>query len=141
MAKVLRAPKIDATTMTAMQELASAWVFKRAIQDNKVFRSAGDILEDKKTYDEILNIYKSASRGKVKNLEEAELVLNEGEWIPNFYKQNARLLIEIGKPKFTVFTRGATKGYTSSWYKSQDKSTGTFMEWVSDYVKNEFNIE
>ena len=36
MAKVLRAPKIDATTMTAMQELASAWVFKRAIQDNKV---------------------------------------------------------------------------------------------------------
>ena len=39
MAKVLRAPKIDATTMTAMQELASAWVFKRAIQDNKVFRS------------------------------------------------------------------------------------------------------
>ena len=140
MAKVLRAPKIDATTMTAMQELASAWVFKRAIQDNKVFRSAGDILEDKKTYDEILNIYKSASRGKVKNLEEAELVLIEGEWIPNFYKQNARLLIEIGKPKFTVFTRGATKGYTSSWYKSQDKSTGTFMEWVSDYVKNEFNI-
>ena len=67
MAKVLRAPKIDATTMTAMQELASAWVFKRAIQDNKVFRSAGDILEDKKTYDEILNIYKRILKG-YKNL-------------------------------------------------------------------------
>ena len=57
MAKVLRAPKIDATTMTAMQELASAWIFKRAIQDNKVFRSAGDILEDKVTYDELSLIH------------------------------------------------------------------------------------
>ena len=56
MAKVLRAPKIDATTMTAMQELASAWIFKRAIQDNKVFRSAGDILEDKVTYLSLIHI-------------------------------------------------------------------------------------
>ena len=140
MAKVLRAPKIDATTMTAMQELASAWIFKRAIQDNKVFRSAEDILEDKVTYNEVLKIYKDVSKGRVKTIAEAQLVLDEGGWVPNFYKQNARLLIEIGKPKFTVFTRGATKGYTSNWYKSQNKSTGTFMEWVSDYVKNEFKI-
>ena len=140
MAKVLRAPKIDATTMTAMQELASAWIFKRAIQDNIVFKSAEDILEDKVTYDEVLKIYKDASKGRVKTIAEAQLVLDEGGWVPNFYKQNARLLIEIGKPKFTVFTRGATKGYTSNWYKSQNKSTGTFMEWVSDYVKNEFKI-
>ena len=62
MAKVLRAPKIDATTMTAMRELASAWIFKRAIQDNKVFRSAEDILEDKVTYNEVLKIYKDVSK-------------------------------------------------------------------------------
>ena len=91
MAKVLRAPKIDATTMTAMQELASAWIFKRAIQDNKVFRSAEDILEDKVTYDEVLKIYKDVSKGRVKTIAEAQLVLDEGGWVPNFYKQNARL--------------------------------------------------
>ena len=38
MAKLF-APKVDATTMTAMQELASAWIFKRSIQDNKKFTS------------------------------------------------------------------------------------------------------
>ena len=33
-----------------MQELGSAWVFKRAIKDNKVFNSADDILNDKETF-------------------------------------------------------------------------------------------
>ena len=135
MAKLF-APKVDATTMTAMQELASAWVFKRSIQDNVRFQNVGSLFKDKTTYDEIVNIWIKASKGKIKNKEEAELSLMEGDWVDNFYKQNDTLLKKIGDPNFTVFTRGATKGFMSGWYDQTD----TFMDWVGDYVKNEFKI-
>ena len=135
--KLSLAPKVDATTMTAMQELASAWIFKRAIQDNKQFHSVSDITKDKKTYDELIKIWIQASKGKIKNKEQAILSLTEGEWLENFYKQSGKLVEEIGKPKFTVFTRGKTQGYTSGWYKNR----ATFMEWVADYVKKEFKIQ
>ena len=131
------APKVDATTMTAMQELASAWIFKRAIQDNKEFHSVDDITKDKKTYDELIKIWIQSSKGKIKNKEQAILSLKEGEWLENFYKQSGKLVEEIGQPKFTVFTRGKTQGYASSWYKNK----ATFMEWVADYVKKEFKIQ
>ena len=135
--KISLAPKVDATTMTAMQELASAWIFKRAIEDNKEFHSVADIKKDKKTYDELIKIWIQSSKGKIKNKEQAILSLTEGEWLENFYKQSGRLVEEIGKPKFTVFTRGKTQGYTSGWYKNR----ATFMEWVADYVKKEFKIQ
>ena len=135
--KISLAPKVDATTMTAMQELASAWIFKRAIEDNKEFHSVADITKDKKTYDELIKIWIQSSKGKIKNKEQAILSLTEGEWLENFYKQSGRLVEEIGKPKFTVFTRGKTQGYTSGWYKNR----ATFMVWVADYVKKEFKIQ
>ena len=135
--KISLAPKVDATTMTAMQELASAWIFKRAIEDDKEFHSVADIKKDNKTYDELIKIWIQSSKGKIKNKEQAILSLTEGEWLENFYKQSGRLVEEIGKPKFTVFTRGKTQGYTSGWYKNR----ATFMEWVADYVKKEFKIQ
>ena len=135
--KISLAPKVDATTMTAMQELASAWIFKRAIEDNKEFHSVQDIIKDKKTYDELIKIWIQSSKGKIKNRDQAILSLQEGEWLENFYKQSGRLVEEIGKPNFTIFTRGRTQGYTSGWYKNRV----TFMEWVSDYVKKEFKIQ
>ena len=69
--KLSLAPKVDATTMTAMQELASAWIFKRAIEDNKEFHSVADITKDKKTYDELIKIWIQSSKGKIKNKEQA----------------------------------------------------------------------
>ena len=78
--KVSLAPKVDATTMTAMQELASAWIFKRAIEDDEEFHSVSDITKDKKTYDELIKIWIQSSKGKIKNREEAELSLEEGGW-------------------------------------------------------------
>ena len=135
--KVSLAPKVDATTMTAMQELASAWIFKRAIEDDEEFHSVSDITKDKKTYDELIKIWIQSSKGKIKNREQAELSLEEGGWLENFYKQSGKLVEEIGKPRFTVFTRGRTQGYTSGWYKNRV----TFMEWVSNYVKKEFSIQ
>ena len=137
-----RSPSITGTTMTAMQELASAWIFKRAIQDNQRFLRAQDIItgnpkDGGKTYDELLKIWQSTSKGKIKNRQMAELHLEENGWLENFYKQSGRLLLEVGDSKFTVFTRGRTAGYTSDWYKN----TTTFMEWVEKEVKDRFNIQ
>ena len=48
---------ISESTLTRMQELGSAWVFKRAIQDNAVWSSWEEIKEDEDTYDEIKKIW------------------------------------------------------------------------------------
>ena len=40
---------ISESTLTRMQELGSAWVFKRAIQDNAVWSSWEAIKEDEDT--------------------------------------------------------------------------------------------
>ena len=137
-----KSPSITGTTMTAMQELASAWIFKRAIQDNQRFLRAEDIKtgnpkDGGKTYNELLKIWQVTSKGKIKNKEMAELHLEENKWLENFYKQSGRLLREVGDAKFTVFTRGRTAGYTSDWYKNRV----TFMEWVEQQVKDRFNIQ
>ena len=126
--------KVSATTMTAMQELGSAWIFKKAIQDNHTFNKWEDIKTDDngKTFKELTTIWRDVS-GK-KDIEVTD------DWIKNFYAQNKRLVKELGKKNWTTFTRGATKGYTSSWYTNQNKSEGSFMEWVSKEVKNRFNI-
>ena len=50
---------ISESTLTRMQELGSAWVFKRAIQDNAVWSSWEAIKEDEDTYDEIKKIWKT----------------------------------------------------------------------------------
>ena len=137
-----RSPSITGTTMTTMQELASAWIFKRAIQDNQRFLRAEDIRtgnpKDKgKTYNELLKIWKETSKGKIKTTEMAELHLEENGWLDNFYKQSGRLLREVGNTKFTVFTRGKTSGYTSDWYDQGE----TFMDWIAKYVAKEFKIQ
>ena len=49
MAKKKTSKDVSSATMTRMQELGSAWVFKRAIQDNVVFNSANDIVNDSVT--------------------------------------------------------------------------------------------
>ena len=98
MAKKKTSASLPAAVMTRMQELGSAWVFKRAIQDNISFNSANDIVNDKKTYDELVKIWKTV--GKVDWDDNID-----GEWVVNFYKQQKVLLKKIGKPKFTEFCR------------------------------------
>ena len=86
--------------ITQMQELGSAWVFKRAIQDNISFKSAADIVKDKVTYQELIKIWK-----KVGGVDWNDRV--DGEWVESFYKQQKALLKEIGKPGFTEFARSS----------------------------------
>ena len=61
MAKKKTSKDVSSATMTRMQELGSAWVFKRAIQDNQRFLRAQDIKtgnpkDGGKTYNELLMI-------------------------------------------------------------------------------------
>ena len=71
---------VSSSTMTRMQELGSAWVFERAIKDNIVFNRPNDIVNDKKTYDELVSIWK-----KVGNVAWDDDI--DGKWVINFYKQ------------------------------------------------------
>jgi hypothetical protein len=120
--------KVSDATYTQMQELGSAWVFKRAIQDNVTFNSVDDILKDKKTIDEIKKVWKTV--GKV----EFGTQPQDLSWIDAFYKQQKTLLKKIGKPNFTEFCRSGDYVLPGS------QKGETFMEWVSDYVKEEFGI-
>lgn len=131
MAKKKTSADVAAATMTRMQELGSAWVFKRAIQDNIIFNSANDIVNDKKTYDELVKIWKTV--GKVDWDDDID-----GEWVVNFYKQQSVLLKKIGKPNFTEFCRDGGTG--NDYILPGSKSGETFMEWVSNLVKEEFEI-
>lgn len=124
--------KVSDATMTRMQELGSAWVFKRAIQDNEVFKSAKDIRNDKVTFDEIKKIWKRA--GKVNWVDEVD-----SQWLENFYKQHKVLLPEVGNARFTLFTRDG-KSSEASQFRWQKHSPKPFMEWVSELVKKEFEI-
>ena len=131
MAKKKTSKDVASATMTRMQELGSAWVFKRAIQDNVSFKSANDIVNDKKTYDQLVDIWKKV--GKVEWDDEID-----GEWVINFYKQQKTLLAKIGKPNFTEFCRDGGTG--SDYILPGSRSGKTFMEWVSELVKEEFEI-
>ena len=126
-AKKKTSKNVSAATLTQMQELGSAWVFKRAIQDNVIFNSPNDIVNDKNTYKELLKIWKTV--GKVDWDDEVD-----GEWVVNFYKQQKTLLQKIGKPTFSEFCR------SSDYVLPGSKKGETFMEWVSDLVKKEFQI-
>ena len=123
---------VNEATMTRMQELGSAWVFKRAIQDNEPFNRWEDIRKDKVTFDEIKKIWKRA--GKVNWVDEVD-----SQWLENFYKQHKVLLPKVGNANFTLFTRDG-KSAEASQFRWQKHSPKPFMEWVSDLIKTEFEI-
>ena len=131
MAKKKTSKDVSSSTMTRMQELGSAWVFKRAIQDNIIFNSPNDIIEDDITYNEIVKIWKTV--GKV----DWDLEIDY-EWLDNFYKQQKKLLQKIGKPEFTEFCRDG--GPKPAYILPGSKGGVTFMDWVSTLVKKEFEI-
>ena len=127
--------KLDEATQTRMQELGSAWVFKRAIQDNKGWQRWEHIKRDRQTFDEIERIWSRV--GRVEWDDKAD-----DPWLENFYKQQKVLLRKIGRPNFTLFTRdGANQPGRDQfpWQKGRGSSE-TFMEWVENYIKDEFKI-
>ena len=128
---------VSAATRTRMQELGSAWIFKRAIQDNQQFKKWQDIKtgnpkDNGKTFNEIKKIWLKA--GGVEWDEEVDQ-----KWLKNFYEQQKVLIQKIGRPSFTLFTRDA-KSAEAAQFAWQKENGETFMEWVSNLVKDEFEI-
>jgi len=82
------AKKYSSAELTRMQELGSAWIFRRALNDNVTYRNADDIVADKK-YDELLRLYPAINK----------------EWINTYYAQQKTILQEFSNASFTEFTR------------------------------------
>ena len=78
----------SAAELTKMQELGSAWIFRRALNDNVKYNSPDDIRKDKK-FSELVEIYPA---------------INDS-WIKAYYAQQKRILQEFSGTKFTEFTR------------------------------------
>jgi len=74
--------QLSPATLTRMQELGSAWVFKRAIQDNAATKwdSWESLKSDSDTFNEIDNIWYKI--GGVYWNDDAD-----DEWLESFYKQ------------------------------------------------------
>ena len=125
---------VSPSTMTQMQELGSAWVFKRAIQDNPSppWRTWEDLKRDSDTYNELVRIW-----DKVGGVAWDDTVDNE--WLQNFFEQQKALLLKIQKPEFTEFVR--SEGYQLPKSPGGSRPTGeTFMEWVSNWIGSEYSI-
>lgn len=104
---------VSEATMTKMQELGSAFVFKRAIAENATWKDAEALKSDDDTMKGIKDIWKRV--GKVDEVDDT--------WLDNFYKQQKTLLAKIGKPAFTEFNRD-----------------GGFMAFITKIVKDNFDI-
>ena len=104
---------ISEATMTEMQELGSAFVFRRAIAENASWNNVEALKSDDVTMNGIKDIWKKV--GKVNEVDDT--------WIENFYKQQKVLIKKIGKPNFTEFNRN-----------------GGFMQFITNLVKKHYGI-
>jgi len=95
---------------TQMQELGSAWILERVINDNKTtFKKVQDIVDDKVTYDRLVEIF----RGDVPE-----------DWLFTFYAQQKRLFnVYNGNSPYTTFNRD-----------------GGFMDYITKVCAKKFGI-
>ncbi len=82
------AKSYSAAELTRMQELGSAWIFRRVLNDNQRYNSPEDIVKDKK-YKELVVIYPAINT----------------EWLKAFYAQQKTMFKEFASSKFTEFNR------------------------------------
>jgi hypothetical protein len=114
---------ISDSTLTRMQELGSAWIFRQAIQQNKKWNTWQNIREDTLTMTQLFKIWKT-----IGNADDVG-----DDWLENFHKQNNALLAKIGDAKFTQFNR--SKEYILPGQTTKFSSGETFMEWVTAIIK------
>jgi len=121
---------VPASTMTAMQELGTLWVFRQVIQEDKKFRKWQDIKSDKETWEELVKIWDD-----IGNVSGGP----EDKWLQIFFKQNDVFMREMSDPRIKLleeFNRGSTHAGGKP-YKIPGSSgaTETFMEFISNHVK------
>ena len=114
---------ISDAEFTAMQELATAFICKRAFKDNKEFNSPEDIIKDKPTKKGLEDIFTYQSKPLLKFQIPIQNKTVEDKWLNTFYLQQKKLLKEFSNAKFTVFNR-----------------EGGFMQFITDLIKEKFGI-
>lgn len=102
---------------TNPQEQTSAWIFRRALKDNKKYKNAKEIWTDPTFQKEVIGT--KSKPGIYPNVPE--------EWVENYYKQQNKFLDEFSDAKFTEFSL-------------DQKKPGEFMQFVADLVKKKYGI-
>ena len=98
---------------TTPQERTSAWIFRRALKENKKYKSAQDIWADAKFQKEIIGDNRSPGIYPEVN----------SDWVENYYKQQKKFLEEFSDAKFSEFTRD-----------------GGFMDFITKLVYKKYGI-
>jgi len=114
--------KISDAEFTAMQELGTAFILKRAFEDNVPFNSAEDIVKDPKTRTGLQKIFRYNGQKLLKFQSSIAKGTPEAKWLTNFYLQQKTLLSEFSDSSFTVFNR--ERG---------------FMQFITDLIRD--NVE
>ena len=114
---------ISDAEFTAMQELATAFICKRAFKDNKKFNSPEDIIKDTTTKKGLEDIFTYQRKKLLKFTLPIQNKTPEDKWLNTFYLQQKKLLTEFSNAKFTVFNR-----------------EGGFMKFITDLIKDKFGI-
>lgn len=78
----------SAAELTRMQELGSAWIFRRVLNDNVSYSKPEDIIRDKK-YNELVKIYPAINQ----------------TWVNNYFKQQKTMFREFRQSTFKEFNR------------------------------------
>ena len=107
-----QAPKLTPSAATRKQELTSAWVFRRALKDNKKYKTVDEIWEDPVFKKEVLS----------KNGIYPE-VLYSPDWLETFFLQQKKFIQEFSTANFTEFNREYG-----------------FMKFISSFVKTQYGI-
>ena len=115
---------VSQADFTAMQEKATAFIFKRTYLGKKKFRSAQDIVKDKETVKGLQKIFIKGGK-ELFNYKYPFTQNIEQNWFETFYKQHKKILDVFDNAKFTIFDR-------------DDK--GGFMMWFQNLIKDYFNI-
>ena len=116
---------VKETAFTAMQEKATAFIFKRSyLSPKKRFNSAEDIVKDKDTVKGLKEIFVLNNK-QLFNYTLPWSQTQERIWFETFYKQHKKILDVFPSAKFTIFDR-------------DDK--GGFMLWFQKLIKDYFNI-
>ena len=116
--------KVQEAAFTAMQEKATAFIFKRTYVGKKKFRSAQDIVKDKETVKGLQKIFVQSGK-QLFNYKYPFTQKIEQNWFETFYKQHKKILEVFDNAKFTIFDR-------------DDK--GGFMMWFQKLIKDYFGI-
>ena len=117
---------VSKAEFTAMQERATAFIFKQVFENNVTFNSAEDIIKHKTTQAKFKEIFKKGNEQLFTYppfktpIDKKSL---QWEWLESFYQQQKKMLSEYSSPEWKVFNRD-----------------GGFMKFISDLVKEKFGI-